>query len=127
MLKSQVVFWCLLAFVAVVSLYDEFLSWKTERLTSGETIVFYTDLTGINRTIRSATNAGLAHYEENPVGRFLLHMGGIEMFLAAKAAGTIAVILAVFWLHRRRPAMAMTSACALAAFQFCLTLYLNFA
>lgn len=124
MLKSQVVFWCLLAFVAVTSFYDAYAALETDRIV-GPTVVRWAGPT-IGSEVQTL-EYGLYWYEKNPVGKWLLAHGGIAALIGAKTAGTLVVALVVIVLRRRRPAMAMASVCGIALCQCGVVLYLSFA
>jgi hypothetical protein len=64
--------------------------------------------------------------ERNPLGRWLIHANGgdVWLLLAAKAFGTVGVASFLLTLYSFRPRLAWTACAATAAFQFGLLVYL---
>jgi hypothetical protein len=101
--RGECVFSLLWLFVIGVSVYDGYLVLS-------------------NRAVIMST-------ERNPVGRWLLSLGGgdVWLLLAAKAAGTIvagALLLLLFWSHRP---LGQIACAALATAQLLLLAWLQFA
>ena len=65
--------------------------------------------------------------ELNPIGRLLLHLSGghVWLLLTAKFLGTVSACGALLVIHRRFHRTGTAIAAALAAFQFCLLLFLT--
>lgn len=96
-------YWWMWTFVGLVSLYDAWL------------VVVFREI--------------IHEVEENPVGRMLIALdsNGISYFLAAKAVGTIVVLLSLIAVHRVTQRYRDWIMGAVAAFQAWLLFYLSFA
>ena len=66
----------------------------------------------------------LLELELNPIGVFLLRVGGIELFMALKMFGTILVLFILSYLYRRRPRVAWCVVVPLFVFQLILCCHL---
>ena len=70
----------------------------------------------------------IERHEQNPVGRWLIQVGGGEvwLFLLAKLAGTAAVCTVLARLYQSRRYLALPVAVPVASFQLLLLCYLHF-
>jgi len=48
----------------------------------------------------------LIDFELNPLGAYLMELGGLALFMAAKMFGTILSLSILYWLYKRKPKMA---------------------
>lgn len=93
----------LVGFIAAVSLFDTFL------------IVHFSET--------------IFEMEENPIGTWLLQMGGgsVGLFVRAKLAGTLAVVAILLGMYRCRSRKTMPVTTSVAAYQTGLLTYLTLA
>ena len=74
-----------------------------------------------------AHRPAMAEFELNPIGRWLLHRNGgdIWLLLAVKALGTLAVSSILLWLYWLRPRLGWTVCAAVCLLQLALLIFLH--
>lgn len=102
-LRTRSVIPILVGFIAAVSLYDTWLI-----------VVFRETIGGM---------------EKNPLGQWLLHAGAgdVEIFVRAKLAGTLTVVVILTFMYRSRNSSTVPVTTSLAALQTGVLAYLTFA
>jgi hypothetical protein len=69
----------------------------------------------------------LEHLERNPLGLWLIQLGGgdVVLLLLAKAAGTVIACAVLLWIYSRKPVLGLWLCGVLALVQLTLLLYLE--
>ena len=66
----------------------------------------------------------LLDFELNPLGVYLMELGGLSLFMAAKMLGTILSLSILYWLYKRKPKIAWCVIIPVALSQVLLFYYL---
>jgi hypothetical protein len=105
-------------------------SWPRGGVLVFSVLVLFIAAVSVHDAMLVVLNEGvIAHFERNPLGRWLIELGGGEvwLFVLVKLAGTSIACAALVAIYPRWRRGAVAAAATIAAFQLGLLLYLSLA